>query len=78
MDLLIGWRDARYAIEIKLRRDTQTEERALEQVTSYLDAAGLDEGWLVIFDLRGSLSWEERLSTRTVEVNGKRVHVVGC
>jgi hypothetical protein len=78
LDLLIGWRGARYAIEVKLRRDTQTEERALEQVAGYLDSVGLDEGWLVLFDLRSTLPWAERLTTRTVSASGKRVHIVGC
>ena len=78
LDLTIAWRGARHAIEVKLRRDTQTEERALEQVTGYLDHAGLDEGWLVMFDLRSTAPWDERLTQRTVETRGKRVHVVGC
>ena len=78
LDLMIAWRGARYVIEAKLRRHTQTEERALEQVAGYLEKAGLDEGWLVMFDLRSTKSWEERLTTRSVEVEGKRVHVVGC
>jgi hypothetical protein len=78
LDLMILWRGARHAIEVKLRRDTQTEERALEQVTRYLDTAGLDEGWLVMFDLRSTRSWEERMENRLVETNGKRVHLVGC
>jgi hypothetical protein len=78
LDLIIEWRGARHAIEVKLRRDTQTEERALDQVSRYLDTVGLDEGWLVMFDLRSTLPWEQRLSTRTVQVNGKRVYVVGC
>src|SRR6185503_9668199 len=78
LDLLIEWRGARHAIEVKLRRDTETEERALAQVKRYLDALGLDEGWLLLFDLRSTLPWEKRLTTRTVDVGGKRVHVVGC
>jgi hypothetical protein len=78
LDLMIEWRDARHAIEVKLRRDTETEADAMEQVGRYLDSAGLDEGWLVLFDLRSTLAWEHRLTTRTVEANGKRVHVVGC
>lgn len=78
LDLLIEWRAHRYAIEVKLRRDTETEERALDQVTRYLDHAGLDEGWLVMFDLRSTLPWDERLSTRELEHRGKRVHIVGC
>ncbi|MCC6556401.1 MAG: AAA-like domain-containing protein [Polyangiaceae bacterium] len=78
LDLLIEWRGARHAIEVKLRRDTETEADALEQVARYLDAAGLGEGWLVMFDLRSTRPWEERLTTRAVETNAKRVHVVGC
>jgi hypothetical protein len=78
LDLLVEWRGARHVIEVKLRRDTQTEERALAQVRRYLDAVGVDEGWLVLFDLRSTEPWEQRLTRRTVEANGKRVHVVGC
>lgn len=40
----VEWRGARHAIEVKLRRDTETEADALEQIARYLDAAGLDEG----------------------------------
>jgi hypothetical protein len=61
----------RYAIEVKLRRDTETEDDAL-------DHAGLDEGWLVLFDLRATPSWQERLTTRTLEHRAKQVHVIGC
>lgn len=80
LDLMIEWRGARHAIEVKLRRDTETEAEAeaLEQVAGYLDRAGLQEGWLVMYDLRSTLPWTERLSQRTLDAHGKRVHVVGC
>jgi hypothetical protein len=78
LDLLIEWRGARHAIEVKLRRDTETEAEALEQVGRYLDSLGLTEGWLVLFDLRSSLPWDQRLTTRTLELGEKKVHVVGC
>jgi hypothetical protein len=40
---------------------------------------GLGRGALdLMFDLRGALPWEERLTLRTLELHGKRVHVVGC
>jgi hypothetical protein len=78
LDLVVEWRGQRHAIEVKLRRDTTTEERALEQVAGYLDRLGLGEGWLVMFDLRQGLSWEEKITMREVEHRGKRVHVVGC
>ncbi len=78
LDLMVEWKRYRYAIEVKLRRDTETEADALLQVTRYLDTAGLAEGWLVMFDLRSTLGWDQRLTNRTVESNGKRVHLVGC
>jgi len=78
LDLVVEWRGQRHAIEVKIRRGTVTEERALDQVADYLDRLGLPEGWLVMFDLRSTASWEERLTNREVEHRGKRVHVVGC
>jgi hypothetical protein len=78
LDLVVCWRGRVHAIEVKLRRDTETEAEALDQLAGYLDRAGLSEGWLVLFDLRTSKSWAERLTVREVEHRGKRVHVVGC
>ncbi|MCX4239818.1 AAA family ATPase [Paraliomyxa miuraensis] len=78
LDLLVDWRGQRHAIEVKIRRDTVTEQRALDQVARYLDHLGLAEGWMVLFDPREALSWEERLYAREVEHAGKRVRIVGC
>jgi hypothetical protein len=78
LDLLVEWRGERHAIEVKLRRDTETRSEALEQVRGYLDRLGLDEGWLVMFDLRARRSWKARLTVTTVKKAGKKVHVVGC
>jgi hypothetical protein len=75
---MIFHRGERHAIEVKLRRDTETEGEALEQVWRYLDRAGLQEGWLILFDLRRELGWSERLTRRDVEHRGKRIHVIGC
>jgi hypothetical protein len=75
---MVEWRGQRHAIEVKLRRDTETEEEALDQLVGYLERAGLAEGWLVMFDLRTRTAWNERLTTRAVEHRGKRVAVVGC
>ena len=75
---MIEWRTERHAIEVKLRRDTETEERALSQVAEYIESLGLDEGWLVLFDLRSKLPWPERLWNRIADHGGKRIHMVGC
>jgi RecB family endonuclease NucS len=78
LDLHIEWQDQHHAIEVKLRRDTETEQEALEQLARYLDSLGLNEGWLVLFDLRKELSWEAKLTTRELDFDGKKIHVVGC
>jgi hypothetical protein len=79
LDVMIFWKgEERHAVEVKLRRDTETEAEALAQVVRYLDGAGLAEGWLVLFDLRASIPWSEKLTMRTEAVGGKEVHVVGC
>jgi hypothetical protein len=78
LDLIVLWKQERHAIEVKLRRDTETEQEALAQVARDLDHSGLDEGWLVLFDLRRDLAWSERLFVREVEHAGKRIRIAGC
>jgi hypothetical protein len=78
LDLMVFWQQQRHAIEVKLRRDTETEQEALAQVARYLDHAGLDAGWLVLFDLRKEQAWSERLFVREVEHAGKRFQIAGC
>jgi hypothetical protein len=78
LDLMIFWKDARHAIEVKLRRDTETEAEALDQVGRYLDHAELGDGWLVMFDLRKEVSWADKLFVREVEHAGRTIRIVGC
>jgi RecB family endonuclease NucS len=78
LDLLITWKSQQIVIETKLRRDTETEDEAYEQVLRYLDTLDAPEGWLVLFDLRATTPWSERLFTRRCEIGGRVVHIVGC
>jgi hypothetical protein len=78
IDLLVFWKEERHAIEVKLRRDTETEAEALDQLVRYLDHLALPDGWLVLFDLRKELAWSEKLTLRDVDHEGKQIHVVGC
>jgi RecB family endonuclease NucS len=78
LDLMIFWRDERHVVEVKLRRDTETEAEAIDQVSRYLDHAGRDEGWLLMFDLRKDRPWAEKLFVREVTHEGKTIRLVGC
>ncbi len=84
LDLMLLFGGERYVVEVKLRRDTETEAEALEQVRDYLDVADVDEGWLVLFDLRkvnkskATITWQERLFQRDELVDDKTIHIIGC
>jgi type II secretory pathway predicted ATPase ExeA len=78
LDLLVTWRTQRVAIELKVRHRPTAEARGVEQLGRYLASLGLDEGWLVLFDLRGEVSWDERIFTRIERVEGRTIHVIGC
>ena len=78
LDLMLFWKEERHVIEVKLRRDTETEKRAYSQICRYLDHIGRTEGWLVIFDLRSQKDWSERLFRRDETIDDKLIHVVGC
>jgi hypothetical protein len=78
LDLLVTWKTQQIVIEVKLRRDTETEDEAYEQLVRYLDTVGLDEGWLVLFDLRAKTDWKTRLYNRTEVVGARTLHIVGC
>ena len=82
MDLLIDFGPDRFAIEIKRVRSRDRLETVIErgvaQLGRYLDTVGLKEGWLVVFDVRLDRSWEERLWSQEVVVDGKRVVVLGA
>ena len=63
--LLFPYNDSdiqRIVLELKIRSGTRqaTIEKALPQITAYMDRCGSDEGHVVIFDQTGD-SWEEKV-----------------
>ncbi len=78
LDLMIHFEQSTYPIEIKLRRDRDPEAEGLVQIAKYMDGCAAREGWLVIFDRRPELSWDERIGWKTVEQDGRTIHVVRC
>ena len=72
------WHEERHAIEVKLRRDTETETEAVDQVVEYLGRLGLTEGRLVIFDQRKRRTWKQRLFMKKRKRAGCTIHIIGC
>ncbi|MBM3239270.1 AAA family ATPase [Candidatus Poribacteria bacterium] len=76
-DLCVKYQGDMHALELKLYYDNYTESEGLEQLNRYLDQLDLKRGYLVIFDLSKTKSWEEKLYWKEVEYEGKRIAVVG-
>ena len=76
LDLCVEFKDKRYAIEVKTSKNF-AGERSYAQLAGYLDKLHLPEGWMAIFDVGTSKSWEEKLYSRDVEFNGKTIHLIG-
>jgi hypothetical protein len=63
---------------VKLRRGTETEAEAVEQVAGYLERLGLSSGWLVLFDQRQRRTWKQKLFTRKRKRGGHTIYIIGC
>lgn len=77
LDLLVEYRNGRYAIELKIKGHSSQEEH-ISQLLAYMDAFGLHEGWLVTFDRSSKQKWEEKLTWQELHVKGKLLHLVGA
>ena len=78
LDLCVHYAGMRYPIELKLRNDRRTYEKGQAQLADYMDRLGCDEGWLVVFDRRKSVSWKKKLFWKTVTGDDRQIHIVGC
>ena len=52
--------------------------QGLEQTADHMDLSGTDNGHLVLFDVRGGRSWEERVFREEHAHDGKRITVWGA
>jgi hypothetical protein len=78
LDLCLTHESRKYPIELKLRRGARYLEEGIEQTTRYMDIHGCTEGWLIIFDRRPNVPWEEKIYMKKEHVDGKTVTVVGA
>ena len=76
LDLCVEFRGARYAIEVKTSDNFQGE-KSYDQCARYLDALGLSEAWMPIFEKSKDKSWDEKIYSRDVAFGGKTIHLVG-
>jgi hypothetical protein len=78
IDIGILYAGRKYLVELKLA-GREPLEKSLAQTAGYMDAAGVREAWLAIFDRDGKKSREEKIFWRDEPLpDGKLVHIVGC
>ena len=76
-DLCVVYKGVKYPIEIKIRRSGKTYNEGLDQITKYMDTFGCSEGWLVIFDQRPKIRWNDKIFIKKEIINGKTVTALG-
>ena len=76
-DLVVRWKESLHVIELKVRYDEHTEAEGVEQLSRYLERFGVAEGYLVIFDRRTDVGWDEKIYEHETTHDGKRIHVFG-
>jgi hypothetical protein len=42
-----------------------------------MDICGCDEGWMVIFDRRTNVNWDNKIFMEKKTINGKKITIVG-
>lgn len=77
-DLLVRFGDQRIVLELKLRKGSReaTIEKALPQITGYMDRCGSRDGHLVIFDQTDE-TWETKIFHEERLHEGTRIQIWG-
>ncbi|MDR3187659.1 MAG: AAA-like domain-containing protein [Prevotellaceae bacterium] len=77
LDLCLLYENRKYPIELKIRYGEKYLEEGLEQTARYMDILGCSEGWMVVFDRRTAVKWEDKIYTKKETVDGKTITIVG-
>jgi hypothetical protein len=77
VDICVHYAGKRYPVELKIVRNTRMREEGLAQLVVYMDSLGAKEGWLLLFDTKSSIPWEQRINWETIIHDGRTLHVVG-
>ena len=76
-DLYLIYGDKKYPIQLKYRRGDKSLNEGIEQSIKNMNISGCTESWLVLFDRRPAISWEEKIYIKKETVNGKTITVIG-
>jgi hypothetical protein len=77
LDLCLIYENQKYPIELKIHRGNKYLQKGFTQIAKYMDVFGCNEGWLVVFDRRSTVKWEDRIYMKKEIVDGKTVTIVG-
>jgi hypothetical protein len=82
LDICILYKDHKYPIELKVRRQKDSLEtilsKGLAQLSGYMDTLGCQEGWLLVFDKREGIPWEQKLFRREESSASNHITVFGA
>jgi len=77
LDLGVVYEGSIYPIEVKLWKGEKYYRESLVQTARYVDIFGSKEGWLVLFDQRTGIPWEEKIFYKQETVNATVINVFG-
>jgi hypothetical protein len=81
-DMVVKYHKQRFVLELKIRSKNYNHERALQQLTRYLDQLGEPHGYLIIFESKTSdeVPWDNRIKWSETEYSfndiSKKVTIV--
>jgi Holliday junction resolvase len=78
LDLCLVYESQKYPIELKIRYGDKYIEKGFEQISKYMDVFGCNEGWMIVFDRRSTVKWEDKIYIKKEIVDGKTVTIVGA
>ena len=71
MDLVVTYGKEEFIVELKIWRGTKYEQSGRDQLASYLETRGKDEGYLITFDFSKN---KPDVEPQWIEHNGKRLY----
>jgi hypothetical protein len=77
-NLCIIYEKCKYPVELKTRRSERTLDRSIKQTAQYAAHCACTQAWLVLFDRRPEMTWNEKIYTKTVSIDDKTINVVGA